>query len=313
VPSNGDAARVAAPASLLFTAKPLLRHLADLPVDQFTSASARAYCKSRRAEAPRGRSGPYRQRPLADGTLIKELGHLRTALAWAVRQKWIAKAPFVERPTAAEPKLRWLTEAEFQTLYDATSEDHQRLFLMLAVYTAARKSAILELEWTAVDWSRRTLDFGPARGKKVRPRHQPIVPALYDALVSAKKTARTAVVVESGGMSVSSISKGFTAIAKRAGLVGVTPHTLKHTAISWMMQAGVPVAEISKFSATSIPTIMRVYGHLTPDYMQNAVAALGQRLVLQPPHIPPKPPKGDLRIVNANQRAAMLRLRSTGS
>jgi hypothetical protein len=80
-----------------------------------------------------------------------------------------------------------------------------------------------------------------------------------------------------------------------------------------MMQAGVPVAEISKFSATSIPTIMRVYGHLTPDYMQNAVAALGQRLVLQPPHIPPKPPKGDLRIVNANQRAAMLRLRSTGS
>jgi integrase len=45
--------------------------------------------------------------------------------------------------------------------------------------------------------------------------------------------------VEWYGEPVTSISKGFRAVVKDAGLgPDVTPHVLRHTAATWLMQAG---------------------------------------------------------------------------
>jgi integrase len=41
----------------------------------------------------------------------------------------------------------------------------------------------------------------------------------------------------------------------------VTPHTLKHTAISWMLWNGKTVWEVSEDTGTSVKTIEDVYGH----------------------------------------------------
>jgi hypothetical protein len=40
------------------------------------------------------------------------------------------------------------------------------------------------------------------------------------------------------GERIGDIKKGFAAACERAGLRGVTPHTPKHTAATWPMQAG---------------------------------------------------------------------------
>src|SRR6202040_1635406 len=56
----------------------------------------------------------------------------------------------------------------------------------------------------------------------------------------------------------------------------VTPHTLRHTAITWQAQLGVPPHEICGFFGITLEVFERVYGHHHPDYQSNAVNALSR-------------------------------------
>jgi integrase len=59
-----------------------------------------------------------------------------------------------------------------------------------------------------------------------------------------------------------------------AGLEDVTPHTLKHTAITWALQNGASIWDAAGFFATSAETIQKVYGHHAPDYQESALRAV---------------------------------------
>jgi integrase len=61
------------------------------------------------------------------------------------------------------------------------------------------------------------------------------------------------------------VSKAFTAAAREAGLDGVSPHTLRHTWITWAAQAGVPFFEISTHFGASTRIVENVYAHHAPD------------------------------------------------
>ena len=56
----------------------------------------------------------------------------------------------------------------------------------------------------------------------------------------------------------------------------VTPHTLRHTAITWQAQLGVPSHEICGFFGITMDVFERVYGHHHPDYQSNAVNAFNR-------------------------------------
>ena len=79
------------------------------------------------------------------------------------------------------------------------------------------------------------------------------------------------------GARIGDIKKGLAAAAERAGVEGVTPHVLEHTAITWAMQNGADLWEAAGFFATSVPTLIRVYGHHHPDFMRGAAEAIGRR------------------------------------
>jgi hypothetical protein len=54
----------------------------------------------------------------------------------------------------------------------------------------------------------------------------------------------------------------------------VTPHTLRHTAATWLMQRGVPIWQAAGYLGMSAAMIERTYGHHHPDYMRGAAAAI---------------------------------------
>jgi integrase len=54
----------------------------------------------------------------------------------------------------------------------------------------------------------------------------------------------------------------------------VTPHTLRHTAITWMLQAGVPIWEVSAFAGMTVKMIEDTYGHATVANKRRAAKAL---------------------------------------
>ena len=250
--------------------------LGDLPADALTGERVRHYVAARRRSGAGGAPAKHRTvvRPLADSTIRRELLTLRAALAWAEREQWIADVPHIAAPPAGASRTRWLTREEAARLLASAGYPHVRVFIALAMYTAARAGALLELTWDRVDFAAGTIDLGAGAGNKHRAKvrlHDLLRPILEDA----RTRSATDYVVEHEGRRVRDAKVGFRNATIRAGLPGVTPHVLRHTAATWMAQRGVPLAHIAAFLGNSAATVERVYVHHHPDYLAEAMAALG--------------------------------------
>ncbi len=268
-------ATVASYATLCHAAAALRRHLGDLEPSHLTRERSRFYARRRHAEGHMvGPANARRKKPTADGTIIRELVTLRAALAWAHAERWIVHVPTVDVPRAPRPRDRWLNRDEAARLLESARAPHVRLFLALALYTAGRAGALLALRWDAVDLKHRLISLGDGRGHK----HRAVVPIndeLLPLLTEAARGATCGHVIEHGGAPVGSVVTGTRAAAARAKLPGVTPHTLRHTAATWMAQAGVPMVEIASFLGhKTTTTTERVYSHHSPEYLRRAAAAL---------------------------------------
>jgi integrase len=262
---------VASFATLEYACAALRRHLGDLTTEHLTTTRARLYARQRRAE---GYAAGGRRKPVQNGTVAREIVTLRAALRWAVKAKWITAAPEIEAPSAGKPRDRWLTRADAAQLLAACQAPHVRLFVALGLYTAARAGALLALTWGRVDFVRGVIDLGEGVGNKRR-NPVPIPDALRPFLLEARSGATIDAVIEHGGRPVASVKTGFNAACRRAGLVAVTPHTLRHTAASWMVAGGVPLAEVARYLGDSERTVERVYAKHSPDYLRGAAKVLG--------------------------------------
>src|SRR5437588_642800 len=95
---------VAAYATLQYDAKALNRHVGNLEPHML---GRRVYRQARERES------------VSDGTIRREIGTLRAALAWAKHERWIETVPNIESPPKPPPRERWLTREEFERLLAA--------------------------------------------------------------------------------------------------------------------------------------------------------------------------------------------------
>lgn len=228
--------------------------------DQITATLCREYTSARTADG------------MSPATIIKEINVVRQALNFHGAK---AGASF-ETPRKPPPRDRHLTRDEFQRLLDGCVSPHVRLFCILALVTAGRKTAILELTWDRVDFRRGLIHLErpgsfPAKGRAI----VPMTDRAREALTEAYKGRLTDHVIETNGAPLKDIKKGFTASALRAGLNDVTPHDLRHTAAVWMAESGVSMPEIAQYLGHTDPSItFRVYARFSPDYLRKAAGAL---------------------------------------
>lgn len=211
------------------------------------------------------------------GTIRKRYSVLRSAINWAAGKGHIDRAPKVWLPSAPPPRDRRLSREEFDRLEAASQGTHHlQLFIWLARYTAARAGAILSLRWSQVDLAAGRISLGGA-GRQKRRAVVPIHPDLAFALALSKEGAETDHVIEWAGKPVKSIKNAFRRAVAEAGLgKEVTPHVLRHTAASWMAEAGVPMSEIAAVLGHSDSRVTeKVYAKYSPTYLQRAVRALG--------------------------------------
>jgi len=233
--------------------KALEPHFGHYRPDQITPAMCKAYAKSRKVKP---------------GTIIKDLGLLRTALKGKGGEYWLPPSP--------EPRDRYLTRAEFDRLLKASSLPHIRLFITLALATGARAGALLELTWDRVDFSRGLIKLTDGqRGRKGRNPAVPMTNAARTALQAAYKGRQSEFVIEWAGNSVGSVKRAFREACAKAGLEGVTPHVLRHTAAVWMIEAGASLVEVAQYLGhTDTRTTFRVYARHSPDHLRTAAKAL---------------------------------------
>jgi integrase len=225
----------------------------------------------------RGYTLERRAQGVGDGTLHTELGYLRAAIGLAKKQGKLTAVPFIALPSKPRPRSRHLTGNEARALLEAAVMPHIRLFILLALYTAGRPSSILDLTWDRVDFDRGIIQLdNPSRDQTAKGRATvPMPEALELELREAKRGAMTHYVIEWARTRVRSVKKGVGLAAKRAGLEGVSPYVLRHTAAVWMAQGGVPITEISQYMGHTTPAVtFKVYARYSPDYLRHAASAI---------------------------------------
>ena len=310
------APHAAAPDRIGYAIKALLPWWGESPLSSVTKATCQRYARDRRAaivadraqrrrhvEARYQAAGkqpptPKASKPGSDGTARRELGTLAAAINWCHAEGYITAAPIVHLPDKPDASLRWLSRAEAAALLRAArnldrSSGYLPLFILLGLYTGARKEAILGLQWQPnigggwIDLDNRLIDYRKAAQAQTDKRRTaiPIPPRLMRFLIAARARTNqyvleyrkpTTAEIERGIQSVpvSDPKKGFTAAAAAAGLPDITPHTLRHTAVTWLVRAGIPLWTVSGWVGMSEEMIRRVYGHHSPDQFRNVLAAL---------------------------------------
>ena len=214
--------------------------------------------------------GYRNKRNASDGTIIRELGALRAAL-----RRFDPNTPAVfDFPKAPPPRNRHLTREEAANLLQACELPHVRLYIVLALCTGARKTALLQLTWDRVDMENGQIDLGIGEANKGRA-VVPLNQSAREALDEAYKARLTDHVIEYMGKSIKDIKRGFTTAAKKAGLEDIYPHALRHTAAVWMAENGVPMSEIAQYLGHSSTRVTeRVYARYSTNYLQKAASSL---------------------------------------
>lgn len=161
---------------------------------------------------------------------------------------------------------------------------HIARFILIGIYTGTRAGAIAtaspvqEEGMSFVDLDR-GIFYRKAIGRKSTNKRQTPAPIPRRLLLHMRRWKRLKLIakcfVEFNGKPVASVKKGFRSGVRLAGLPGkVSPHTLRHTAATWLMQRGAPLWEAAGFLGMSVEVLQENYGHHHPDYMQGAATAI---------------------------------------
>jgi integrase len=265
---------VADPERLAYAIEALARWWGNRPCSDVRGETCRDYAASRTAK---------NGRPISPNTVRRELGTLGAAMEHARRERYLTLAPAVTLPPRDPPLDRSLTRSEAAALLRAASP-HCRRFILVALYTGTRHRAILGLRWTPsltsgwVDLERGIIHRrGAAEGETKKRRGSVRIPRPLLAHMRRWHRAGGSHVVQSDGGPIASIRKAFARACERAGLEGITPHTLKHTAVTWAFERGMTITQAVEFFSTSSDTLERVYWQHSPEHQTEAAEIMGRK------------------------------------
>ncbi|WP_454631038.1 tyrosine-type recombinase/integrase [Bradyrhizobium cenepequi] len=164
---------------------------------------------------------------------------------------------------------------------------HIARFILIGLYTGTRAGAIASAS-PYRDTGRSYVDlehgifYRLARGRRPTKKRQPPAPIPERLLAHMRRWVRTGAIVshfvEFNGAAVKSVKSGFRSavgLAKLSTEAGkVTPHTLRHTAATWLMQRGADPWKAAGFLGMSVEVLLDTYGHHHPEFLRDAAAAI---------------------------------------
>lgn len=245
---------------------------------------------------------------VSDQTARHDLKTMRAAIRYYHKEHGPLPAiPDVTMPEKAEPREAWLTREEAAAMIRWARKSRQTRFLarfiLIGVYTGTRPGAALRLKWLPspgsgwFDLDNRLLyRRGPGERVTKKRRGKARIPDRLLAHLkrwramdldgcaggkriwaNGRRPAPRAPIVHAVhyyGRPVAKLRRSWQTVRTKAGLgKDVVPHTLRHTAATWQMQAGTDVFEAAGFLSMGVETLLDVYGHHHPDFQEQAARA----------------------------------------
>jgi len=218
---------------------------------------------------------------IAPATVHTELSRLSVCLKFAAEMRWIAHRPKHWLPAKPKPRGRVLTPDEAMRLIAGARQcdPHVEVFVVLLFATGARHRAVLDLEWSRIDFEKGTIDLevdlppDPMNKSWRKGRAHVVMSRLArDVLTRAKSGATCDHVVEHGGRRLKECREGFRSARVRAGLSDdITPHTIRHTVASWAKGSVATDATAALLGHADEATTRLVYQHGNAEHTRPVV------------------------------------------
>jgi integrase len=229
-------------------------------------------------------------------TVNRELATLSHLFNSAVEWRWLDRVP--TRPkklTESAGRIIALTDEQSDKLMRSAVADANPdlwLFVAFGLNTAMRHSEILTARWDRLDLVNRRLFVPDAKAGQ---REQPITPELAE-LLAAERDMRedhdgwifASPHGDSGTGHRARMDRPFKDAVRRAGLdpTLITPHVMRHTAVTKLVQAGIDLPTIQRISGHKTLAMVLRYAHVHGSHIDRAIRAIGRSL--------PSPPANDV-------------------
>lgn len=222
---------------------------------------------------------------LKQATINRELATLSHMLRRFAKWGWIKADDIPDLERGAEPRKRIvvLSDENESRLMKAAVEDQDPrtwLFLAFGLNTAMRHGEIVRVRFADIDLESRRIFLPQAKSGE---REQPITPALAAMIRSQREMHGDDAVWLFPSRSRKgkhphrlSMAKQFLRVVIRAGLnpAEVTPHVMRHTAITRLVKAGVDLPTIQRISGHKTLAMVLRYVHIHGSHIDAAIAAI---------------------------------------
>jgi len=217
---------------------------------------------------------------LAAGVRGQTINHqvrlLASIFKWSIERGYV-----VENPARKVKKFRegpgrefFLSEEQSALLLEKI-DDRFRLLVLAALHTAAGRGELIKLLWSDLDIEKRLVTFRDC--KNGEDRTVPLSATLTAALKRLPRPIAGGPVFRTPAgkpLTPTIIRRPFRKAVKAADLVGFRIHDLRHSAASFMVQAGVPLNTVRAILGHKSLSMVLRYSHLAPEHLRDGVDAL---------------------------------------
>lgn len=207
-----------------------------------------------------------RLKTVSPATVVRELNTISHAIDTA-RREWgihLAQNPcrLVRRPSPPRGRLRRLVGNEERLLLAAADSGrtaYMRPLIVLAIETGMRRGELLALEWRHVDLERRVAHLPLTKNGDCR-----------DVPLSTRAVETLRALMTGGSVRVFEVAPNAVRLAwerlvRRAGLMDLHFHDLRHEAVSRLFERGLNVVEVSTISGHKELRMLQRYAHLRAE------------------------------------------------
>jgi integrase len=262
-----------------------------VPLSKITSFDIERYKKHRLLEV--ARCGGVKQKPkdpnnlktTKPGTINRELAAVSHLFNKAVEWGWIDQRPAViKRYREEQSRITYLTVEQIKRLIECAKQDQNPQiypFIVIGLGTSMRRMEILEIRRDNVNLKQRTIYIPNAKGGA---REQPITQQLVeflDAYMAGLQKGTPWLFPSPSAKEghTMDIRKPFRRVVSAAGMNPdeVVRHTLRHTAITHLVQAGVDLPTVKRISGHKTLIMVERYAHQNGAHIEAAMDKLEER------------------------------------
>jgi integrase len=230
-------------------------------VSEVTSTNTKAYVKHR--------NGVVSAR--------RELAFLGAAMKyWHVTKGPLKALPAIALPPAPAPRSHWMTrEQAAKFLWEARKTPHLCRFFIIGWYTGSRRGVICGLRWDMIDFKSKIMQRKPHGAPQAKNKKAPPVRMGTRLMAHLKRWKRldgkgVDYVIRYQGKPIKRPTRVWDETRVAAGLPAyITPHILRHTRATNMMQQRKDPWEAAKALGMSLDMLTKVYGHHHPDWQKD--------------------------------------------